>query len=169
MVVAETLAGLALVNSAVKGIKSAIGTAKDISAVADQIDDLFKGRKDIKKSAHPIANKWDHFLHKTLGNNADRFSLGTIAKESIEEKLAEEAIDRVRMMINQRFGSDTWNDILETRRSRIAEHKIAMEKQKEEKAESTAKLYKALEYVVGILVVALGIAGVAAYIHWTRK
>ena len=44
MVVAETLAGLALINSTVKGIRSAIGTAKDISSIADDIDNLFKGK-----------------------------------------------------------------------------------------------------------------------------
>ena len=32
---AETLAGIALVKSAVDGIKSAIGTARDISEIAD--------------------------------------------------------------------------------------------------------------------------------------
>ena len=52
--VAEILAGLALVNSAVKGIKSAIGTAKDVSQIADQIDDLFKGKEEVKQKAHPI-------------------------------------------------------------------------------------------------------------------
>ena len=35
---AETLAGIALVKSAVDGIKSAISTAKDISEIADDID-----------------------------------------------------------------------------------------------------------------------------------
>lgn len=36
---AETLAGIALVKSAVDGIKSVIGTARDISAIADDIDE----------------------------------------------------------------------------------------------------------------------------------
>ncbi len=169
MVVAETLAGLALVNSAVKGIKSAIGTAKDISAVADQIDDLFKGRKDIKKKAHPIAGRWDSFLHKTLGDSADKFSIGTIAKESIEEKLAEEQINRVRLMINRRFGPDTWTDILEERRRRIEEHTKEVKKQKLKKAETTQRLYKILETGVGVLLVTVGIAGVIFYINWIKK
>ena len=50
MVVAETLAGLALVNSAVKGIRSVIGTCKDVSEIADQIDSVFKGTKEVKQS-----------------------------------------------------------------------------------------------------------------------
>ena len=42
MVIAETLAGIALVKSAVDGIKSAIGTARDVSEIAHQIDNLFE-------------------------------------------------------------------------------------------------------------------------------
>ena len=84
----------------------------------------------IKKKAHPIAGRWDSFLHKTLGDSADKFSIGTIAKESIEEKLAEEQINRVRLMINRRFGPDTWTDILEERRRRIEEHTKEVKKQK---------------------------------------
>ena len=44
---AETLAGIALVKSAVDGIKSAIGTAKDISEFADDIDKLFTGAQQL--------------------------------------------------------------------------------------------------------------------------
>ena len=64
MVVAETLAGIALVNSAVKGIRSVIGTAKDVSEIADQIDSIFQGRKEVKQSSHPIASRWDSLLGK---------------------------------------------------------------------------------------------------------
>ena len=46
---AETLAGIALVKSAVDGIKSAISTAKDISEIADDIDKLFTGEQQIQK------------------------------------------------------------------------------------------------------------------------
>ena len=46
---AETLAGIALVKSAVDGIKSAIGTARDISEIADDIDKLFTGEQQIQR------------------------------------------------------------------------------------------------------------------------
>ena len=41
--VAEVLAGIALVSSAVKGIKSTIDTAKDIKDIAGSIDQLLDG------------------------------------------------------------------------------------------------------------------------------
>ena len=156
MVVAETLAGIALVNSAVKGIKTAIGTAKDISEIADDIDNLFKGTKQVKQQAHPIANKWDKFLGKTLGeDSADRFSIGAIAKETIEEKLAEEQLIKVKRMINLRFGGGTWDDILLERKNRIEKHKKRLQKQKEKKDESRQRLRKTLEQMGGLLLVAV--------------
>ena len=47
--IAETLAGIALVKSAVDGIKSAIGTANDIGDIAGYIDNLFEGEKQVQQ------------------------------------------------------------------------------------------------------------------------
>ena len=167
--VAEILAGLALVNSAVKGIKSAIGTAKDVSQIADQIDDLFKGREEVKQQAHPIIGKWDKLLNKTLGSSADKFSIGAIAKETIEEKLAQEQMLKVKRMINIRFGASTWDTILEERRKRIIEHEKQLEAEQEEKDEFRRKIYKALEWVLGILVLAGSLLALVVYINWVKK
>ena len=115
MVVAETLAGLALVNSAVKGIKSVINTCQDVGQIASQIDAVITGTAEVHQESHPIASKWDNFIGKKLGASADKFSLGTIAKETIQEKQAEEQLHLVRRMINKRFGPDTWDEIVEER------------------------------------------------------
>lgn len=169
MVVAETLAGIALVNSAVKGIRSVIGTCKDVGEIADQIDSVFQGRKEIKQSSHPIASRWDSLLGRTLGSTGDKFSLGAIAKDTIEEKLAEEQMLKVKRMINKRFGPDTWNDILEERKLRIEKHKKSMSKANQKKEEDNAKLFKILETVAGYILVIAVIGGVGAYIWWARK
>jgi hypothetical protein len=47
--IAETLAGIALVKSAVDGIKGAINTANDISDIAGHIDNLFVGEKQVQQ------------------------------------------------------------------------------------------------------------------------
>tara|TARA_B100001167_G_C16740461_1_gene290764 strand:- start:98 stop:607 length:510 start_codon:yes stop_codon:yes gene_type:complete len=169
MVVAETLAGLALVNSAVKGIKSVIATCQDVSEIADQIDSVITGTKEVHTKSHPIANKWDKFIGKTLGSSADKFSLGAIAKETIEERLAEEQLNRVRLMINKRFGPDTWDTILEERELRIEKHKKQLKKETAKKQESNEKLYKILETIAGYIFLILVIGGVGAYIWWARK
>jgi len=151
--VAEILTGIALVSSAVKGIKSAIGTAKDVSEIANDIDNLFKGKEEVKQQAHPLASKWDKFLGKTLGDSADRLSIGAIAKETIEEKLAEEQILKVRRMINLRFGGGTWDDILLERQKRLADHKKKTEKARKKKKKKWDRIYKVIEYVGGVMLV----------------
>ena len=46
---AETLAGIILLKSAVDVIKVAIGTAKDVSEIADFINQLFTGEQQIQR------------------------------------------------------------------------------------------------------------------------
>ena len=169
MVVAKTLAGLALVNSAVKGIKSVIGTCQDVSQIATQIDAVITGTKEVHEKSHPIASKWDNFIGKKLGSSADKFSLGTIARETIQEKQAEEQLDLVRRMINKRFGPDTWREILEERELRIEKHNKKLKKETEKKQEANEKLYKILETIAGYVFLILVIGGVGAYIWWARK
>ena len=169
MVVAETLAGLALVNSAVKGIKSVINTCQDVSQIADQIASVITGTKEVHAKSHPIASKWDNFIGKKLRASADKFSLGTIAKETIAEKQAQEQLQLVRRMINKRFGPDTWDEIVEERRIRIEEHNKETKKANEKKQEANEKLYKILEMIAGYIFLIVTIVGVGAYIWWARK
>jgi hypothetical protein len=169
VVVAETLAGLALVNSAVKGIKSVINTCQDVSQIADQIDSVITGTKEVHTKSHPIASKWDNFIGKKLGTSADKFSLGAIAKETIAEKQAFEQLQLVRRMINKRFGPDTWDEIVEERRIRIEKHNKQTKKANEKKQEANEKLFKILETVAGYLFLIIAIAGVGVYIWWARK
>jgi len=169
MVVAETLAGIALVNSAVKGIKSVIGTCQDVSQIATQIDAVITGTKEVHSKSHPIATKWDNFIGKKLGASADKFSLGAIAKETIEERLADEQLNLVRRMINKRFGPDTWDEIVEERKIRIEKHNKKIRKANEKKQEANEKLYKTLETVAGYILLIIGIVGVGAYIWWAKK
>ena len=169
MVVAETLAGLALVNSAVKGIKNVINTCQDVSQIADQIDSVITGTKQVHDKSHPIATKWDNFIGKKLGSSADKFSLGAIAKETIEEKLAEEQLDLVRRMINKRFGPDTWMEIVEEREIRIEKHNKEKKKEIEKKQEANEKFYKILETIAGFIFLILVVIGVGAYIWWAAK
>ena len=169
MVVAETLAGLSLINASVKAIRGVIGTCQDVSEIADQIDSVITGTKEVHSKSHPLATKWDNFIGKKLGASADKFSLGAIAKETIDEKLAEEQLNLVRRMINKRFGPDTWSDILEERRVRIEEHNKEKRKANRKKQEANEKLYKTLETVAGYIFLVVVLAGVGAYIWWARK
>ena len=119
---AETLAGIALVKSAVDGIKSAIGTAKDISEFADDIDKLLTGEQQIQR--------------KRIKKQNDTFSGGSVARETIDAKLAQEQVCEVSQLVDFRFGHGTWQGIINERARRLQDqkeakkpHRLAKEKQ----------------------------------------
>ena len=122
---AETLAGIALVKSAVDGIKGAIGTAKDVGEIADFLDQLFVGEQQIQK--------------KKQKRSSDPFSVGSVARETIDAKLAAEHRQEIATLVDFRFGHGTWQSIINERAKRLQEHKeaerqhrLAKEKQQEE-------------------------------------
>ena len=47
--ISAALAGFALFKSAVDGIKTAIGTANDVSDIAGYLDNLFEGEKQVQQ------------------------------------------------------------------------------------------------------------------------
>ena len=102
---AETLAGIALVESAVDGIKVAISTAKDISEIADDIDKLFTGEQQIQK--------------KKQMRSSDPFSVGSVARQTIDAKLAAEHRQEIATLIDLRFGHGTWQSMINERATRI--------------------------------------------------
>lgn len=120
--IAETLAGIALVKSAVDGIKSAIGTANDIGDIAGHIDNLFKGEQQVQKER----NK------KSGSRLVDQFGVDTVAKEVINARIAQEKMQEMATMIDMRFGPGTWRGIVDERARRIQEAKEAAAKAKKE-------------------------------------
>ena len=111
--IAETLAGIALVKSAVDGIKGAIGTAKDISEIAGHIDNLFEGEKQVQQKR----------AKKSGAGLTDQFGIQNVAQEMIDAKVAQEKMQEIAMMVNLRFGPDTWKSIVDERAKRIQEAK----------------------------------------------
>ena len=107
--ITETLAGIALVKSAVDAIKSGINTAKDVGEIAGHIDNLFEGEKQIQKDRSDAAN--------------NTLSLKSVAEETINAKLAQEKMDEMRTLVDLRFGHGTWQSIVTERARRIQAEK----------------------------------------------
>ena len=122
--IAEALAGIALVKSAVDGIKSAINTANDIGDIAKYVDNLLEGEKQVQQQR----------AKKSGTGIADQFGIQTVAQEMIDAKLAAEQVAEVRRLVDHRFGSGTWQSILDERAKRIREAKEA-----EAKAEAAVR------------------------------
>jgi hypothetical protein len=148
--IAETLAGIALVKSAVDGIKSAINTAKDVGEIAGYVDQLFEGEKQVQqkraKSAAP--------------GIGDQFGVSNIASEIIDAKLAQEKMQEMRNLIDLRFGPGTWQSIVEERARRIQEAKemaAAARKKKMQEAKEFEETIKQIVLVTSVLVITIGL------------
>ena len=113
--IAETLAGIALVKQSVDFIKSQINTAKDIGEITGAVEGLFRGQDEIEKARNKKAGV-------SVG---DQLGIKTVAQEVIDAKLAAEAMQEMRNMIDMRFGPGTFKSILDLRSKKIKEQKEA--------------------------------------------
>ena len=113
--ISTALAGISLFKAAVDGIKSAIGTANDVSDIAHYIDNLFEGEKQVqhKRSA------------KSGVGVADQFGVKSVASEVIDARLAKEQMQEIASLVDMRFGHGTWRSIVEERARRIQAAKEA--------------------------------------------
>ncbi len=145
---AETLAGIALVKSAVDGIKSVIGTARDISEIADDIDKLFTGEQQIQR--------------KKIKKQNDPFSVGSVARETIDAKLAKEQMYEVSQLVDLRFGHGTWQSIINERAKRLREQQ-RLERLRKEK--QTEDIMVAAAIGLGLLTA----LGIFAFLYLTYK
>ena len=113
--IAETLAGIALVKQSVDFIKSQINTAKDIGEITGAVEGLFRGQDEVEKARNKKAGV-------SVG---DQLGIKTVAQEVIDAKLAAEAMQEMRNMIDMRFGPGTFKTILNLRSKKIKEQKEA--------------------------------------------
>ena len=85
---------------------------------------------------------------------SNRFNVNTVAKETIDAKLAAEKLYEVSVMVDQRFGHGTWQGIVNERARRIQE---AKEEAKQEQIERNRKNHEMMEIAksVGISLMAI--------------
>ena len=157
MVVAEVLTGIALVKQATDFIKSNIDTVKDISEIGDTIEDLFNGEEECQKAR---AKKAGHGVSDQLG-------IKNVAQEIIDAKLAQEQMQKMRVMIDNRFGVGTWQSIVDLRAKRIREAKEAALQAKKEKARKAKEMSDAITQAITIVVAVGAMAAAFIYVIFT--
>jgi|TARA_A100000171_G_C2128491_1_gene145101 hypothetical protein len=149
MVLGDVVAGIQLVKQSVAFIKDNINTCKDISEIAGSIDGLFEGKKQVDRKR----NKKDGV------SIAEQFGVTSVAKEIIDSKLAAEELYQVSVLINLRFGPNTWETILVERNKRIEEAKAARKEQIRVKRQQQAELMELAKYffigLVGIVFIVI--------------
>ncbi len=143
------LAGIALVQKSVDFIKSNISTANDIRDIAGAIDGLFQGEKEVQKQR--FGNK------SLLGQSKDA------AHAVIDAKLAQEQLEEMSILIDNRFGYGTWRAIIAERNKRIQEEKqqIAEAKRRKQKErEKNIEMIKMGSIVIGSVILIVLIAAI---------
>ena len=148
--IAETLAGIALVKQSVDFIKSNISTVQDIGQIASQIDDLFRGEKEIQKQRSK----------KSGSGLTDQFGVQSVAQETIDAKLAQEKMQEVATMIDMRFGPGTWKGIVDERARRIQEAKEAALKARRQAIQEHNEFMESVKMflvVGGVILVAIAL------------
>ena len=138
------LAGIALVQKSVDFIKSNINTVNDIRDIAGALDGLFEGEKQVQK--------------KRFGDKSIIGQSKEAAHSVIDAKLAQEQLQEISVMIDNRFGYGTWRAIIAERNKRIAEEKEAIKQAKIEAERKRKKRNEEIKF--GILVASI-IAGVS--------
>lgn len=141
--IAETLAGIALVKSAVDGIKSTINTANDIGEVAKYVDNLLEGEKQVQQQR----------AKKSGSSISEQFGIESVAQEVIDARIAQEKVQEMRTLVDMRFGPGTWQSIVDLRNQRIREAKEAALKAKREAMQRQEEIMEAVKIASGIGVV----------------
>jgi len=158
MVVTEVLTGISLVKASVDFIKSNISTCQDISQIAGQIDDLFRGEKEVQQAR----NK------KSVGSGlGDQFGVDTVAKEVIDARLAAEQMQEVATMVDMRFGHGTWAGILAERARRIREAREQAAQARREQIRKAAEMEENIKMALGIFAIIAAVLGLFIFIIMT--
>ena len=138
--IAETLAGIALVKSAVDGIKSTINTANDIGDIAKYVDNLLEGEKQVQQQR----------AKKSGVGIGDQFGIESVAQEVIDARIAQESLNEMRTLVDMRFGPGTWQSIVDLRNKRIREAKEAAAKAKREAIRRHNEMMENIKLAAGV-------------------
>ena len=140
---AEVLTGIALVRSSVSFIKENIQTCKDVSEMIQSVDSLLEGEDQINKDR----SKKDGVTIK------DQLGLKGVAHEVIDAKLASELRWEMRVLIDNRFGAGTFQEIVNLRAKRIQEAKEEAKKLAKINKQKQEELFEMIAVVLGVIIV----------------
>jgi hypothetical protein len=135
--VTTIIGGLAAARSAIDFLKQNVNAFNDARTIGQQIGQILQGHDEFNKA------RYDTKMAAKLG-------IKDVAADMIEMKLQTEELYQLRLIVNNRFGSKFYDDILKEREHRIHEQKEAIKKAK-------AAQHKQRQEIIGILK-ALGIA-----------
>ena len=138
--VTTIIGGLAAARSAIDFLKQNVDAFNDARTIGQQIGQILQGHDEFNKA------RYDTKMQAKLG-------IKDVASDMIEMKLQQEELYQLRLIVNNRFGSTFYDDILKERERRIHEQKEAIKKAKAaqiKKRQELIGILKALGLSVGI-------------------
>lgn len=138
--VTTILGGLAAARSAINFLKENVDAFNDARTIGQQIGQILQGHDEFNKA------RYDTKMQAKLG-------IKDVAADMIEMKLQQEELYQLRLIVNNRFGSKFYDDILKEREKRIHDQKEAIKKAKAaqiKKRQELIEILKALGIAVGI-------------------
>ena len=145
--ISTAMAGFALVKQSVDFIKSNIETVNDVRDIFGHVENILSGEQQIQK---------ERFADKGVLSQTK-----SAAQTVIDAKLAKEAMNEMRQLVDYRFGHGTWQEIVEERAKRLQAEREEETRLKQEKIKRRATLEKnILLFVssgVGMIFIVLGL------------
>ena len=111
-----------------------------MSQIGGHLDAIFGANSEVKKNKKAVERSHnERVVESRLGEQDgsvdDETSLAGATRAQVAHEEHEEALNSLRKALNDRFGEDTWNNILERQRIAIAEKKKRAEAAREAERE----------------------------------
>ena len=138
--VTTIIGGLAAARQAVNFLKTNVEVFNDAAEVGRQVGNILQGFDEFNKA-------------RSDTKMAAKLGIKDIASEMIEKRLLDEELEYLRSLLVSRFGSRFWDEILQTRATRIREQKEAEKKARAaelKRRQELVDLMKALGIALGV-------------------
>ena len=154
------LAELSIAISAVKGLGELIDSAQSIAEVAGKLDEALALSDKVKKDA-PVKAKGkterqiEQQLEKYDNTDGESTDLGAIVQEYTDAASLKHELYRIGTKLDVKFGSGTWDKILEIRKKRLAKQEKSEQDHRErlkELQEERKRFWLELLKVLGLLI-----------------
>jgi len=156
--VAEILAGIALIKASVSAVRSVVETCQDVGEVSGQISSALQGQRDCQKARS-----------KDKGMSiAQQFGSDSPTQKVIDAKLADELVSELQFMVIQRWDKKTWDMIVEAEKEKVQQDKLAAIAERSAKAEAKQQTEEIVVLLSSIGIGLLIVVGVAL-VFWARK
>jgi len=156
--VAEILAGIALIKASVSAVKGLVESCNDVGEISGQISSALQGQRDCEKARS-----------KDKGMSlAQQFGSDSPTQKVIDAKLAGELVSELQFMIIQRWDKKTWDMIVEAEKEKVKEDAERARAEKSAKAESREQMQEVAVVGASIGIAVLILAGVIM-VMWAMK